>query len=107
MSGCERLRKLLSQLTEAQITVENLTDSGDINFSLRREELSHICAKPLQDFKLLIQNAVSAVHSACAANPLLSPDGGNEISAIEVLGGGVRMQVVQNAIFEVLGEVKN
>ena len=108
LNGCERLRKLLSQLPEAQITVENLTDSGDVNFSLRREELSQICAKPLQDFKTLIQSAISVAQSAFATNPLLTVDGADDgISAVEVLGGGVRMQVVQNAIFEVLGEVGN
>jgi hypothetical protein len=32
---------------------------------------------------------------------------GSHITAVEVLGGGVRMQVVQQAIIEVLGEVRN
>lgn len=32
---------------------------------------------------------------------------GSQITAVEVLGGGVRMQVVQQAIIEVLGEVRN
>jgi hypothetical protein len=31
---------------------------------------------------------------------------GSQITAVEVLGGGVRMQVVQQAIIEVLGEVR-
>ena len=30
---------------------------------------------------------------------------GSEITAVEVLGGGVRMQVVQQAVIDVMGEV--
>ena len=30
---------------------------------------------------------------------------GSEISAVEILGGGVRMQVVQQAVIDCMGEV--
>jgi len=95
LQGCERIRKLLSQLPEAQITVENLTDAGDQNFSLRRDELSQLCAELLERFKGLLRGVLQQA----GAQP-----GG--IGAVEVLGGGVRMQVVQAAITEVLGEVR-
>ena len=58
--GCERIRKLLSQLPESSITVENMSDNGDVNFSLKREELSLMCADLLNGFKALIRQALLA-----------------------------------------------
>lgn len=55
LAGCERLRKLLSQLGEAKVTVENLTDSGDMNFVMRRDEFSAISRDLLDRFKALFE----------------------------------------------------
>lgn len=96
MSGCERIRKLLSQLTEAQITVENLTDGGDISFSLKRDELTSICAEPLRALEGLVRAAV-------AEAGLDDPNAGGVF--VEILGGGMRMQVAQNVLLGVFGEV--
>jgi len=95
LSSCERLRKLLSQLSEASVTVENLTDNGDMSFSLRRDELSSLCGALLNRFKGLIREIIKETNISVEA-----------VSNVEVLGGGVRMQVVQAAIWEVLGEGK-
>jgi len=81
--SCERVRKLLSQLPEAQVTVENLTDAGDMSFNLKRDELSSLCKPLLELFKAEIYSAIDAAGLAV-----------NDISAVEVLGGGVRMQVI-------------
>jgi molecular chaperone DnaK (HSP70) len=89
MAACERLRKLLSQLFETSIIVENLTDNGDVSFTLNRDELSTTCSHLLNDFKQLITRTINST-------PLV---------AVEVLGGGSRMQIVQNAISEVVGKV--
>lgn len=99
MSGCERIRKLLSQLNEAQITVENLTDSGDVNFSLRRDELSAVCASSLEEFRQLAQSALASARAA-------SGDGDFSVFAVEILGGGMRMQILQQALSEIVGQVK-
>lgn len=91
MAGCERIRKLLSQLNESKITVEHLIDEIDVNFTLKREEMTQICDALLQQFQTLIQEALkqgNVEHS--------------HIAAIEVLGGGVRMPVVQQALHHVL-----
>lgn len=88
LSACERIRKLLSQLPEASVTVENLTDSGDVTFSLRREDFAAICAPQLDAFAALLKSVLGA---------------SIEVAAIEVCGGGARMQVVQQAIQEVIG----
>jgi hypothetical protein len=59
--GCERIRKLLSQLPESSITVENMCDNGDVNFSLKRDELSYMCSELLSRFKNLISKALKDV----------------------------------------------
>ena len=41
--GCERIRKLLSQLPESSITVENMTDAGDVSFTLKRDGMYTTC----------------------------------------------------------------
>jgi heat shock 70kDa protein 4 len=93
LAGCERMRKLLSQLVESQITVEHLIDERDIHFSLRREELSTLSADLLTRFQQLVQTAITSA----SAN---SGSDNNEIAAIEVLGGGLRMPIVQQALLQ-------
>ena len=58
--GCERIRKLLSQLPESSITVENMSDNGDVNFSLKRDDLSVMCADLLEGFKAVIRSALTS-----------------------------------------------
>lgn len=94
MAGCERIRKLLSQLTEAQVTIENLTDSGDVHFSLKRDELAAICAAPLQQLRALVNAAVAASYISVGDNSVF----------VEILGGGMRMQVAQQVLFDIFGE---
>lgn len=92
LTGCERLRKLLSQLGEGSVTVENMTDDGDMQLSLKREELTSLCKAQLDSFRCLVETALSRAN--------LSP---SDIYAVEVLGGGIRMQVVQNVILQIFG----
>jgi hypothetical protein len=54
------MRKLLSQLPESSITVENMSDNGDVNFSLKREDMSVMCAELLEAFKALISSALAS-----------------------------------------------
>lgn len=95
LTGCERIRKLLSQLGEAQITVEHLAEDTDISFALKRDELGALCEGLLARFKDLL--------NAALFNPATGSLGTN-LGAIEVLGGGVRMQVVQQAVQSVCGQ---
>ena len=69
--GCERIRKLLSQLPESSITVENMSDNGDVNFSLKRDELSLMCADLLNGFKALIRQALLAAGVTSTGTSLL------------------------------------
>mmetsp|Transcript_19784 Transcript_19784/g.33087 ORF Transcript_19784/g.33087 Transcript_19784/m.33087 type:complete len:497 (+) Transcript_19784:207-1697(+) len=110
MYGCEKLRKLLSQLHEADITVERLEEDSDIKFSLQRDDLAKICAELLERFRTLLVDTLKPapagngveeegqdgmVASAPAADPV-------SVAAVELLGGGCRMQIVQDVISSVL-----
>ena len=55
-------------------------------------DLSKLCADLLARFKALVTKALSAA------------GGAQGIAAVEVLGGGVRMQVVQAVVQQVVGE---
>ncbi len=89
MGGAERIRKLLSGITEANIQVESVSDMGDMAFTLTRDAMSRLAAKPLRDIKILLEKVlVSAGITA------------TDIHAIEITGGGVRMQVVQAIILD-------
>jgi molecular chaperone DnaK (HSP70) len=92
LSGCERIRKLLSQLADAKITVENLTDAGDVNFALKRDEMQTICEELLTRFRSLVQAALEK-----------SGTSADQIHAIEIVGGGVRMPSVQNILASFFG----
>jgi molecular chaperone DnaK (HSP70) len=67
--------------------VENLTDNGDVTLSLRREELSTICAAPLAALRALILQALSMAGVDVS-----------EVHGVELLGGGGRMQAVQAVV---------
>ena len=64
------------------MTVENLTDNGDMSFSLKRDDLSSLCAELLERFKQLIRKSIEAAGLQA-----------EQLSGVEVLGGGIRMQV--------------
>jgi len=92
ISGCERLRKLLSQLGESSVTVENMTDSGDIQMALKRDEMSQLCHSLLERFQKLLLDTLSKAGVSSG-----------DVFAVEVLGGGMRMQVVQAIISSIFG----
>jgi heat shock protein 4 len=98
LAGCERIRKLLSQLPDASTTVENLTDDGDIKFSLKRDDLVRLNASVLEKFRALIQGQLLKGMSAEEIA---------DIAAVEIFGGGARMQVVQAVICDIFRDNKN
>ena len=78
------------------MTIENLSDEvGDLTFTLRREELSSLCAPIMTRFKGLISNTLAAAGVGEAGG----------LAAVEVLGGGVRMQIIHEAILEFAGDL--
>jgi len=72
--------------------VENITDYGDMSFSLTRGSLQAMCAGLLTRLK---NELIQALLAQCSLETC---------ELVEVLGGGSRMQVVQAVILEVLGD---
>ena len=98
LSACERLRKLLSQLPSSQVSVENMSDDyGDETLSISRDELSSLCEesllKPLQE---LIATALVTAN--------ISPA---DVYAVEALGGGMRMPVIQSLVLKMFSDSAN
>merc|ERR1711871_1196720 len=56
--GCERLRKLLSQLNDASIMIENVLEDGDKNFKMNRKELGEMCAPLLSKLNKMMQSTL-------------------------------------------------
>ena len=96
LTGCEKLRKLLSQLPDSSIMVENISDNGDMNFKLTRDELKELSTELLVSFK---DNLLKACSDAGIA--------ASDVSYVEILGGGVRMQVLQSIVSELFGASTN
>eukprot|EP01036_Dinobryon_divergens_P034893 gene34893-45152_t len=92
LSACERLRKLLSQLPSSQVTVENMSDDyGDETLQISRDEMSSLCEesllKPLQE---LISAALVDAKVPAA-----------DVYAVEALGGGMRMPIIQSLVLKI------
>lgn len=95
LRACERLRVLLSQLPTASVTVENMSDSGDVNVSFTRDELARSCSKQLQGFRTLLENCLEGV---CGSD--------DSLVAVEICGGGMRMTMAQDLVTAIVGNVR-
>jgi len=86
LGACERLRKLLSQLPTAHVSVENMSDNyGDETLQLTRDELTALCEDSLlKNFTDLIQSALTQAAVTV-----------EDVHAVEALGGGMRMPFLQ------------
>ncbi len=85
--GCERLRKLLSQLNDASIMIENVLEDGDKNFKMNRRDLAEICAPLLSKLNALMKSTLNEANIEAS-----------DVDVIELLGGGSRMQIVQQVV---------
>jgi heat shock protein 4 len=93
LAGCERIRKLLSQLSESEITVERLIEDNDMHFHLKRDDMAELC------LDLLNEKGFNGL-----MNSVFTQMGSTTVEAVEVVGGGVRMPVIQVAINKLVGE---
>jgi molecular chaperone DnaK (HSP70) len=91
LRGVDRLRKLLGTMPTAEVTVENIAEDCDVRISVSRSELAEISA-PIID---KIKKMVAEVIEASGVVP-------TEFSSVEILGGGTRIPMVQEAIMEVM-----
>lgn len=78
---------------KASVTIEHLSEEvGDLSFALRRDELAGLCSPLISRIRALVEGA-------------LAEAGSGPLSAVEVLGGGVRMHLVQEALKEFSGNL--
>lgn len=76
--------------------MEHLAEDTDINLTLKREDLVSLCENQLNRIKDLLTSALFT--EVNGTHP------GTHLGAVEVLGGGVRMQVVQQIVHTVVGQ---
>lgn len=87
--ACEKLKKLLSTIGEASVTVENLAPEKDVNITSSRNLFEELCVLERTRVTEMLQNALET-----AKEKVLSAD----IASVEIVGGGTRIPFVQEAI---------
>jgi heat shock protein 4 len=89
--ACERLKKLLSTIGEASVTVENVAQDRDASISISRDAFERLCA----DERTRVVEMVRAAVASAGVTP-------ESIASVEIVGGGTRIPFVQAAILEAL-----
>ncbi|KAG7396226.1 hypothetical protein PHYBOEH_002606 [Phytophthora boehmeriae] len=89
--ACEKLKKLLSTIGDASVTVENLAPEKDIAISISRTVFEELCAAERARVTKMVQCALEKAKETVASA---------EIASVEIVGGGTRIPFVQNAIIE-------
>ncbi|CAH0493610.1 unnamed protein product [Peronospora farinosa] len=90
--ACEKLKKLLSTIGEATVTVENLAPEKDINISITRNAFEELCVAERARITELLQTVLEAAKDSVASA---------DIASVEIVGGGTRIPFVQEAIMGV------
>lgn len=90
LDGCQKLKHLLSQLTDGSVTVENIQDT-DVRLTLSRQVLTELCQNEAEALKQLIHKAV---------------DGVDKIDVVEVVGGGCRIPWVKDMVLDEVAGVE-
>jgi tetratricopeptide (TPR) repeat protein len=87
LQSCERLKKLLSTIGEASVSVENIVPDRDYTLQLTRDVFESLCAPDAQRVHELLTQVL--------ADAQLSSD---QVASVEIVGGGTRIPFVQQAI---------
>ncbi|KAF4040169.1 Hsp70 protein [Phytophthora infestans] len=87
--ACEKLKKLLSTIGEASVTVENLAPEKDINISISRNVFEELCSAERARVTELLQKALETSKETVSSA---------DIASVEIVGGGTRIPFVQEAI---------
>ncbi|DBA01693.1 TPA: hypothetical protein N0F65_010344 [Lagenidium giganteum] len=90
--ACEKLKKLLSTINEAGVTVENIAQDKDITIQLGREVFEQLCASERVQLKNMLDRALTKSELSSA-----------DISSVEIVGGGTRIPFVQATIEQAVG----
>lgn len=92
LTQCEKAKKVLSSVAETGIVCENLVADTDVSFKLQRSTVEGLCASLTERMHDAVASAISSAG--------VTPDA---IHAVELVGGGVRAPMVQQAIARAAG----
>ncbi|KAF0689509.1 Aste57867_19066 [Aphanomyces stellatus] len=92
LTACEQLKKLLSTIPEAMVHAENLIPDTDITLSITKAEFEKLCSGEAATLAALLEGLL--VDAAVAPA---------DISTVEIVGGGTRKPIVQDAIVKAIG----
>ncbi|KAG1712049.1 hypothetical protein DVH05_009290 [Phytophthora capsici] len=87
--ACEKLKKLLSTIGEASVTVENLAPEKDVNISISRNVFEELCTAERATVTKMLQKTLEAAKESVPSA---------DIASVEIVGGGTRIPFVQEAI---------
>ncbi|CAI5737506.1 unnamed protein product [Hyaloperonospora brassicae] len=90
--ACDKIKKLLSTIGDANVTVENLAPEADIGISMSRNVFEELCAAERTRIAELLQKALEAAKESVVIA---------DIASVEIVGGGTRIPFVQEAILSV------
>ncbi|KAF1330759.1 Hsp70-like protein, partial [Globisporangium splendens] len=90
--ACEKLKKLLSTIGEASVTVENISQDRDVAIKISRDVFEHLCA--------LESDRVTQLMARALEKSQVPPA---QIASVEIVGGGTRIPFVQAAILKAFG----
>mmetsp|Transcript_20824 Transcript_20824/g.65483 ORF Transcript_20824/g.65483 Transcript_20824/m.65483 type:complete len:673 (+) Transcript_20824:42-2060(+) len=86
LSCVEKIRKLLSTMSEASASCENFLEDRDISVVVTRDEFREACGPLLASLKTLLETT--------AVVP---------VDAVELVGGGCRVAIVREVVADVFG----
>lgn len=89
LQACEKLKKLLSTIGEAAVTVENIAQDRDVGIKITRDTFEQLCASESERITALVTSALTKAQVASES-----------ISSVEIIGGGTRIPFVQRAILD-------
>lgn len=93
--ACEKLKKLLSTIGDATVTVENIAQDRDVTIAISRDHFEQLCAAESA-------RVTELVASALAKAQLAEPEHA-AVASVEIVGGGTRIPFVQAAILKAFG----
>lgn len=92
LDGSKKLKHLLSQLPEAEVTVENVGENDtDLKLKGSRQTLAELCEADTSALTDLIHQVLEEANVA------------GKLFAVEVIGGGCRIPLVKDAILSSVG----
>lgn len=92
---CEKVKKVLSTVTEASVNIECLMNDVDVRGTIHRSELEEMATPLVERLHVVCDKAIS--------DAKLKPD--EKLTAVEIVGGSIRVPMFKTAIADVFSRV--